>query len=514
LNNISKQYTQVIIEGNAVANGESMESQNWHIANMLNAMSVFKVYVLGDKFEPPIDRVSHFKKDERNGSPFLTGFQADIVIRQNWPPAVYAAPVSYCGFGCRVTMILPWEFGALPEFWIKPLKDDIDYLWAPSRYNVEILRKSGLKEVGLLPAGIDCTALMKSIDHAKKPSSLDPPDDPDVVKFVFSGGFLPRKGVDIILTEWSTVFCDSESEIPFNDVKLVIHTNYEIGYSPSEVSEMENIISSCSNIEWKRNTWMTSSDHIALINNSDIYIAPFRSEGFGLPIVEAMWMGLSVITSVGGTAADDYIIEGTGGESSRLYPVKAESAVCDRFPCVESQLCIFPPCLENKGCTCKPLVNEPSWFEVNRIQLRQQMKKAYEDMKKFKHIETSKGMHNFKSNQFGKGPAVSFCWSSLQVKYRDQILGVINRPARRKISVSDLVEPEEELSNNEKITSQQSGTKFLEKTTAIILLTLGLLLIFLFKKIRLIFGRLPWCLLFKSRRAFRSNSKRPGVKNV
>jgi len=294
------------------------------------------------------------------GSPFTTGWRADVVLRQGWPPVLSAVSESYCGPGCRVGMILPWEFGFLPRSWVGPLTDNVDVVYGPSTYNQKVFVDSGInsERTGLLPAGIDCDAI-----HARSNATQPEEGANDIVTFVFSGGLLPRKGIDIILEEWKRVYCKA------TDVRLVLHTTYELGYSPKEISALEDIVKKCKSVVWKRQDWMSAEDHFDMIRGSDIYFAPFRSEGFGLPIVEAMEMGLRVIAPVGGTAADDYMlgpkkrkkIAGKKKAAAKLYPVKSSTSRCSHEPCFDKTLCVFQPCKDGK-CGCEALVRRPTWF--------------------------------------------------------------------------------------------------------------------------------------------------------
>ena len=199
------------------------------------------------------------------------------------------------------------------------------------------------------------------------------------VFFVFSGSLTPQKGVEILLQEWSNLFCTQDlgsagkNSPSVAKVRLILHTTYEYGYSKQEVEEMAEIVRKCKNVEWRRNVWLNRTDYVQMIRGSDVYVAPFRSEGFGLPMVEAMAMRLRVVASSSGTSTDDFLSEMNG------YPVATSNTACRHYPCSGgTELYIFHPCQDHK-CTCKSIVEPPTWHEVDRVEFRVKLIEALDD---------------------------------------------------------------------------------------------------------------------------------------
>lgn len=458
---------EIIIDGDSKKHGESMSAQNWHIASTLSSIPGFHVTVMGkldpsirgvDNVDTPSTKLMKVPKEDLGGmlpvhlsyeSPFLTGFQANLIIRQKWPPTFNPVPLKYCGIGCRVVQIVPWEFGYLPKKWMSMIQKNIDQLWAPSSYNQRVFENSLLAyQTGdindrslLVPAGIDCVPL-QTLSSGPTEYNNGP------ITFIFSGGFLPRKGVDIIVQEWNTLFCSNNNlGDKQENVRLILHTSYELGYTDNEVNEMEKIITKCGNIEWMRmrKKWLEEKEHRELIKNADIYIAPFRSEGFGLPIVEAMVMGLSVITSVGGTSADHFMMNknNEGGlmtderHKKLLYPVQATETICTKEPCKKNSLCVFSPCKQVRfhkylKCACEELVREPTWFEVDRDDLREKMLQAYQDKKSI--LEESSSLSSTRNtHDETQIMGQSFCWTNLRETYQDSVMDPLRRRRKREI---------------------------------------------------------------------------------
>lgn len=464
-------FIRIIVDGDAKSEGESMAAQNWHIANILNSFPEFHVSVMGT-LEPPILGVNQVNPPKRQllksipkyswkrllfpgryktmQSPFETGFQADILIRQKWPPSMTSLPLKFCGPGCRVVQILPWEFGALPKSWMNSLTQNVDWLWAPSEYNRKIYDTSGFdpSRSTVVSAGIDCESLFKSVTQSILHDGIVSQDSNFLSKdnngsashsrpvhFIFSGGYIPRKGVDTILETWDEAFCNNR------EVKLILHTSYELGYSDDERDKMNLIISKCSNIEWMHQTWLSREEHIRLMRSADIYLAPFRSEGFGLPIAEAIVLGLSVIVSVGGTSADDFVLGNEfhsnhvqGQNREIIYPVPVTAQECTHEPCRGDQLCVFSPCKKmfhkkEFRCACETLVQKPSWFEVNGADLKKQMLQAYQDVKSDR-IESD---GQVVSDIINASANMKVCWSNLRETYHENVISALENERKRKI---------------------------------------------------------------------------------
>ena len=222
---------------------------------------------------------------------------------------------------------------------------------------------------------------------------------------------------------------------------------------------MEKIVEECGNVEFSRKKWMDRNDQLEMLRSSDVYIAPFRSEGFGIPIVEAMLLGLSVIASVGGTAADDYMSTKTdfrrsGTVRTSAYPVRANETECYHYPCEGNNLCVFSPCKDHGGnqgwkCACERLVKRPTWFEVDRAHLREQMKQVYEDLSlkfgdKDTHDENTPSQPARVSDTLilTNKNTTSFCWSKLGNTYHDSIVSVLKSPRKRSYHEYKMVNPD------------------------------------------------------------------------
>eukprot|EP00978_Attheya_sp_CCMP212_P012859 scaffold32101_cov50-Attheya_sp.AAC.5 len=492
LEDLASKPIEIVIEGDSSKFGESMTAQNWHIANLLARNDQFHVTVMG-KLTPPIKGVDAVKgiavtsqapfpgKDDDPSSypdyermvasPFETGFQVNIVMRQSWPFTFPRLPLKFCGAGCRVGQILPWEFGSLPAHWMGDIDAGLDWMWAPSEYTRLMYEKSGFDptHTSVLSAGVDCARLLSTADDKQSNHLTRSEQYKRPVIFFFTGGFLPRKGVDIMLEAWEKTFCSKKKSTSAQfgldgdkpNVRLLIHTSYELGYSDRQISEMNRIIKKCDgSIEWKRKEWMDDKTHLDLMRAADVYVAPFRSEGFGLPIVESLVLGKSAIIPLGGSPADDYGVpvmattkiqqkEVLGEDHDAIppshhhgiYPLHVAQTECTQYPCEGHQLCVFEPC-KNRKCACRDLVSAPTWLKIDPADVGVQMVAAYQDtIKRWSRgeQEPSRPEPHWFSGTSDKHGAVDkgimgFCFSSLGPTYRDRILETLTSQGRRRIT--------------------------------------------------------------------------------
>lgn len=347
---------RLLIVGDALRNEWSIPSQNWLITSTLS--KEFDVTVLG-KMKPRISRVKAYLK-------LPTTFMADIVFVHSWPPAFDLDTSVFCGFSCRVVLLLPWEFGSLPKKWVAIIRNFADEVWAPSEANQKALIDSGIDRMHtrIIPCIVKC-ADNEDITRYTQKKSQD-----SKIKFVMSGGLLPRKGVDVLLIAWSKEFCDGNTA----DTELVLHTSYGLGYSKEDLIGFQSIIDKCNNIKWLRNSWIDSSDYQKIVQEADVYVGVSRAEGFGLPFVEALTRGQQVISTARG-AASDYL------DSKVAYTVNGEETICRIPPCSYDgrQLCVIPPCVDGK-CRCIELVGYATWIEPDVDATRKMLVQVYRDL--------------------------------------------------------------------------------------------------------------------------------------
>jgi glycosyltransferase involved in cell wall biosynthesis len=221
----------------------------------------------------------------------------DVLIRQSNGVADFTRPP---GVG-HLVQILPWEYGALPQAWADGLRaQPPDEIWTPSEFCRGQFLDAGIgpERVVVVPNGIDPVRF--SPDRTVAPFPLATTKR---TRFLYVGGALPRKGVDVLLQAYRRAFSRVD------DVVLVLklfgtRTFYPLdGFadalrafaSDPDAPELEVI-----------DTDVSDEDVVRLYRSCDALAFPYRGEGFGLPMLEALACGLPVIATAGG-AADAYL---------------------------------------------------------------------------------------------------------------------------------------------------------------------------------------------------------------
>lgn len=222
--------------------------------------------------------------------------EVDVTIRHAFPPN-WEPPEG------KWIHIQPWEFGHLPKDWIKPLRDQVDEIWAPSEYVKRVYVRSGISadKIRTIPWGVD-----HSIFNPEVTARLLPNNKSFV--FLFVGGTIHRKGFDILLKAYQETFK------PDDDVCLCIKdlgTNsfYRFDNHRDDVLTAVDDPSVADIVYFEDD--MTPCQLASIYRAADCLVIPYRGEGFGLPILEAMACGVMPIVPWGG-ASDDFVSDEVG----------------------------------------------------------------------------------------------------------------------------------------------------------------------------------------------------------
>lgn len=217
----------------------------------------------------------------------------------------HSAPVLKPPANGRWVLFQPWEFGSMYRDWLLHFRHIADEVWVYSQYNRDCYIQDGLAEerVHVVPLGVDT----QRFQPKEKPAQpLWTKDNPKGYKFLYVGSIIFRKGVDVLLDAYCNAFSKDD------DVSLVIKpADFGASYHNHMLVEKIRAIRNDVNaphlqfLEGHRDYPMED-----LYTECDSLVHPYRSEGFGLCVAEAMACGLSVIVTKGG-ACDDFTSDET-----------------------------------------------------------------------------------------------------------------------------------------------------------------------------------------------------------
>jgi glycosyltransferase involved in cell wall biosynthesis len=205
-----------------------------------------------------------------------------------------------------------FETDGIPAQWPEPILE-CSRLWVPSAFNVETFASGGIPRemIDLVPIGLDIES--QPIDG----DTLDIPERRSVA-FLSVFEWTYRKGWDVLFSAWASAFTRDD------DACLIVRTSFrqldiartihqcltQWGFDPKRVAPIIVLPKKLSQAEL-----------VALYRTADAYVLPTRGEGFGLPYLEAMALGLPVI----GTAwsgMTDFVDARTGYLiDARLAPI-------------------------------------------------------------------------------------------------------------------------------------------------------------------------------------------------
>lgn len=240
-----------------------------------------------DQFSP--QQEPRFKPIAKRTNTPLTA-PADVHVRHQWPPKFTPPPEGHW------VIIQPWEFGSIPREWVSHMASSVDEVWVPSHFVRNCYIQSGVpaERVFVVPNGVD----IELFNPGNHPYTLKTKKK---FKFLFVGGTIARKGIDILLDVYTKTFSAAD------DVCLVIKDmggqSFYKGQTAKELIDRIQSKTGSPAIEYIEHT-LNSREIAGLYRACDCLVHPYRGEGFGLPIAEAMASGCPVIVTGYGAALD------------------------------------------------------------------------------------------------------------------------------------------------------------------------------------------------------------------
>ncbi|MCX6147466.1 MAG: glycosyltransferase, partial [Candidatus Kapabacteria bacterium] len=229
-----------------------------------------------------------------------------VWIRHQWPPKDEAP------MGAKWIIMQPWEFTELRKDFVE-IFNEADEIWTPSNFCRNVFVDSGVEfdKVQVIPNGVDPNLFTPDGDEY-------PLKTKKKLKFLFVGGTIARKGIDILLSAYLNAFTSQDN------VCLVIKDlggeSFYRGQTAQQMIIQAQKTENAPEIEYIDEK-LTEQDIANLYRSCDLFISSYRGEGFSLPTLEAMASGLPVVVTRGG-ATDDYVDESIGWQiPSEMTPI-------------------------------------------------------------------------------------------------------------------------------------------------------------------------------------------------
>lgn len=216
----------------------------------------------------------------------------DLQIRHSYPP-VWHWPKDD---STKVVFIQPWEFPKVPFEWQYKWETFADHLIVPSNYIKNIVTQGGMNpnDITVVPNGFDETIFNKKGSKLTKYGI-----NPDKFNFLYVGNSQWRKGLDILINEWHGAFK------AFDNAKLIIKDNPAIYGQNNVLNEIIKMQykTGCGTVIYIDDE-LSDEDMSALYRSSKVVVHPYRAEGFGMHIQEAVACGCLPILPTSGPHED------------------------------------------------------------------------------------------------------------------------------------------------------------------------------------------------------------------
>jgi glycosyltransferase involved in cell wall biosynthesis len=217
--------------------------------------------------------------------------EPEVQLRHTYPP-IWRWPVSN---KTKVVFIQPWEYNKIPLEWQFKWETFADALIVPSTWIRDRVLDAGLEpnRLFVVPNGyneklfnLEKVALSKHVDSGK-------------LTFTYVGNSQYRKGIDLLLNAWSRAFQKADN------VQLIIKDSPNIYGENNLLNDILRVQykSGCGSIIYNSDN-LTEEEMASIYKATDIIVHPYRGEGFGMHIQEAMACGAVPLVTHGGGPND------------------------------------------------------------------------------------------------------------------------------------------------------------------------------------------------------------------
>jgi len=238
----------------------------------------------------------------------------DIAVHHNYRTPFGGAPRV---IGARHVAVRTSDFGPFPRNWAEIVNERYDQLWVHSRWTQEQAAAGGVEpaRIRVVPHGVD-----PAVYHPG--GARVPLMTRKGFAFIFVGGTVARKGIDILLRAYAAAFRRDD------DVCLVIKDHgasafYREGTAREDIRKLAGDPHAPEVLYMDRH--LTAPQLAALYRACRVAVFPYRAEGFLIPALEALACGVPTIVPRLGACLDF-----SDDTTSFLMPAKRIRVPVDR----------------------------------------------------------------------------------------------------------------------------------------------------------------------------------------
>ena len=223
--------------------------------------------------------------------------KVDIQIRHTYPP-MWVWPNNP---ETKVIYIQPWEFSRVPFEWQYKFETFADHVIVPSTWVRDRYLEGGINpsKITVIPNGYNPEVFNKE-------GALTSLFDNKKFTFTFVGCGQFRKGIDVLIDTFKEVFVKADA------VRLFIKDSPQIYGNNNLLHELTRIqyYKSCAEIILNDDS-LSEEEMAQIYRSTDVLVHPYRGEGFGMHVQEAMACGAFPLIT-GGGPTDDFVNEECG----------------------------------------------------------------------------------------------------------------------------------------------------------------------------------------------------------
>ena len=206
----------------------------------------------------------------------------DVNLRNQYPP-----DVADMRGAMRVLANFAWEESGFPAERVREFNVSLDLITVTSRFVEKVLRDNGVR--------VPIRVVGNGVDHVPAGPHVA---GEGVFRFLHISSGFPRKGVDVLLAAWAAAFGRDDA------VTLTIKTFANIHNRTAAQLDAFRAAHPAAAPVTLIETDLDAEGLAALYRAADAVVCPSRGEGFGLPLAEAMSLGIPVIATGHGGALD------------------------------------------------------------------------------------------------------------------------------------------------------------------------------------------------------------------